>query len=146
MNLMLIQHKLIVQVRKNQSPEQRKAEPDCFTLLFALVLSVRGKSDKQRFVVVLLVGQRILCAHFKSRLVSALETAFIAFIQYHKSLFGIGERSHRSKYAAAIARPVTGKYIHMKRTQAFWAVISACATQGFDLKSTVYADKTLVVF
>ena len=51
-------------------------------------------------------------------------TAFLAFVDKHEAVLGIGLGTYGAKYATTGVGSVTGIYIHMKRAEAERAMVS----------------------
>ena len=81
-----------------------------------------------------------------SGLIADGRAAFIAFIDDDISLFRVGENLNGAEDSAAVVGAVAGVYIYMNRTKASGAVVAGSDAEGFDLKSTVFADKAVIVF
>jgi hypothetical protein len=79
------------------------------------------------------------------RLVTALGSAFFAFMYNNEALFRIGLTAHGAHNATAIRRPVTRHYIKMQGAKALGAMIARAVAKRRNLVSAVGAYKARIV-
>ena len=73
-------------------------------------------------------------------------TAFLAFVDKHEAVLGIGLGAYGAKYAATGVGSVARIYIHVKRAEAKRAMVSRGEAEGQDFFTAIFTYKTRVVF
>ena len=124
-------------LKKEKSPLKLPSR-ELFSVSYLILIKTRGEPDEK----VVVVG--LISLH--SRLVAHHRAAFFATVKDNEALFGVGKGLNGAKNSQAIVCSVPGIYVNMKRAKAEGAVVARGVSQGSDLSSAIYADKSLVVF
>jgi hypothetical protein len=80
------------------------------------------------------------------RFVSDGFTALFATVNDYITALGVGKRSYRAKYSAAVILAVAGVDINVKRAKAEWAVVTRGVSERKHLFAAILAYKSVIVF
>lgn len=72
--------------------------------------------------------------------------AFVAFMEYDITLFGVGKRFYRAHDSATFTSSVSRIFVNVERAKALGAMIARCIAERKHLKSAVGANEAVVIF
>jgi hypothetical protein len=80
------------------------------------------------------------------RFVSDGFTALFATVNDYITALGVGKRSYRAKYSAAVILAVAGVDINVKRAKAEWAVVTRGVSERKHLFAAIGTNKAAIIF